>query len=774
MRNTFLLLLVMFISIPVTAPAQPVDIPDPELREAIERALGKARGDAILTEEMETLTYLSSNFTGVTVLTGIERAPNLTHLYLVENSISDITPLANLTNLTHLHLVENTISDITPLANLTNLKELQLQINSISDITPLANLTNLTSLFLGENTISDITPLANLTNLKALYSEENSISDISPLANLTNLAELFLGRNSISDITPLANLINLTYLDFLHNSISDITPLVAYMGHKPRRVDVRANPLNYPSIHTHIPALQQRGDTVRFKNRTLGSIRIVSGNDQEGASGSALANPFIVEARDGAGSVFEGVPVTFAVTAGGGTLSATNTTTDVNGRAESTLTLGPEPGTNTVTAAIADVQEKLTFTAEGVRIPKSLEIISGDNQEAPPGMALENAFEVEVRDQLDEPLPDVQVTFSVTSGGGTLSSISVTTDSNGRADSSLTLGPNLGTNTVTVSVNGIQEERTFIAEGIRIPKEFLIISGFDQQGVIGEALANPFVVEVRDQFGEPLPDEEINFSVTAGDGTLNTTSAVTDSNGRAESVLTLGPDPGTNTVTVSVTGIEEEQSVSATAEPPRTPEDVNRDEVVNILDLVLVAFHLGDRGTGLAEDVNGDGVVNILDLVLVAGALGNAAAAPSAWYRDLEIAPTRTEVGHWLAQAQTLDLTDATTRMGVLVLEQLMAVLTPEETALLPNYPNPFNPETWIPYQLAEDGNIGLSIYDAGGSLVRRLDLGHRSAGYHTGKSKAAYWDGRNRNGEPVASGIYFYHLRTGDYSQMRRLVIIK
>ncbi len=208
-------------------------------------------------------------------------------------------------------------------------------------------------------------------------------------------------------------------------------------------------------------------------------------------------------------------------------------------------------------------------------------------------------------------------------------------------------------------------------------------------------------------------------------------------------------------------------------EPPQVNEDVNRDGDVNILDLVRVAGQLGQSGQNSA-DVNGDGIVNILDLVAVAGALGNAAAAPSSWYRDLEIAPTRADVGEWLAQAQGLDLTDATSQRGVLFLEQLLAVLTPKETMLLPNYPNPFNPETWIPYHLAREAEVVITIYDTKGTLVRRLTLGNQWAGHYAERGKAAYWDGRNERGETVASGIYIYQLRAGDYAASRRMVIVK
>ena len=97
-----------------------------------------------------------------------------------------------------------------------------------------------------------------------------------------------------------------------------------------------------------------------------------------------------------------------------------------------------------------------------------------------------------------------------------------------------------------------------------------------------------------------------------------------------------------------------------------------------------------------------------------------------------------------------------------------------EETKLLPNYPNPFNPETWIPYQLAVDTEVKISIYDIAGTLVRHLDLGHQKAGIYELKSTAAYWDGKSANGEPVSSGLYFYQLRAGNFTSVKRMAVIK
>ena len=113
-------------------------------------------------------------------------------------------------------------------------------------------------------------------------------------------------------------------------------------------------------------------------------------------------------------------------------------------------------------------------------------------------------------------------------------------------------------------------------------------------------------------------------------------------------------------------------------------------------------------------------------------------------------------------------------RQGWIQLPALIAYEIPAETALLHNYPNPFNPETWIPYQLAHAADVTLTIYNTQGMLVRQLDLGYQQAGYYMNRTRAAYWDGRNHLGEAVGSSVYFYHLTAGDYSTMRKMVILK
>ena len=205
---------------------------------------------------------------------------------------------------------------------------------------------------------------------------------------------------------------------------------------------------------------------------------------------------------------------------------------------------------------------------------------------------------------------------------------------------------------------------------------------------------------------------------------------------------------------------------------PQLAEDINGDGVVNIQDLVIVASRFGQTGENNA-DVNGDGVVNIADLVLVAAALGEAPAAPTVRHHANEHL-TPEVVQQWLAAAKQLARTDATAHRGIAVLEALLAALTPEDTALLPNYPNPFNPETWIPYQLAKSIDVNVLIYSADGKLVRTLKLGQQAAGIYESRSRAAYWDGKNEVGESVASGVYFYTLKAGGFTATQKMLIRK
>ena len=237
-----------------------MDIPDPTLRDYIERVLGKAAGTPIAVTEMATLTSLNAQEVSISDLTGLDYAINLTELYLYNNSISDISAVAGLIHLTRLGLGDNPISDISVVAGLTNLTSLGLGGSSISDISPVAGLTNLTRLLLQNNSILDISALSGLTNLTELSLQNNSISDISPLAGLTNLTELRLDNNFISDISVVTGLTNLRSLNLGYNLIFDLSPLVANTGLGDGDwVNVGGNRLNFLAIQTHSRTLRERG-----------------------------------------------------------------------------------------------------------------------------------------------------------------------------------------------------------------------------------------------------------------------------------------------------------------------------------------------------------------------------------------------------------------------------------------------------------------------------------------------------------------------------------
>ena len=841
-----------------------VDIPDPNLRAAIEKALGKAPGDTIITLDMENLTRLAASGAGIMNLTGLEVAANLTVLRLYHNSISDISVVADLVKLTHLELGSNSIRDISAVSGLTRLTYLSLGSNSITDISAVLGLTNLTKLYLWENSITDISAVLGLTNLTELHLEDNSITDISAVSGLTNLTKLYLWGNNISDISPLVANAGLGSGD---------------------EILVQRNPLSYLSIHTHIPPLQSRGATVEFDSRAHPAFSKVSGDNQEGMPNEILAELFVVEARDARGSPLVGVSVTFTVIAGGGTLSVTNMTTDYSGRAQSLLTLGPNPGTNTVEVSVEGISQTAVFRAEATPpppIPTTLEYVSGDNQSGLTGETLMQPFIVEVHDQYDDPMEGVTVTFVVSIGGGSLSDTSVDSDINGLARSTLTLGNDPVTNTVEVGVEGIAETVTFRAVAELLEFDFVLPSGISLihvplkvrmvDGVAGtiesvgdlyDALGGASVVNFLITY-DSQAQEWRSFFVSSDKGTP-ADAALADDTGiiaglRAPMSVHLSGDPlgtdGNSTITLN-------QGLNLVGLPLRDPRVMRVSDLFgldgiggNVPVIILtdggefkVVGRAGDPGdiaiTGgqsfimtvqreALVEISGGGWYNsstiaaapppmvlsgiqVTDttpvLALRGSIVGEGTGVSKAGFRvkvknlstdsalstvtgdegngyqltivDIETTRAATVRDSLEISAQSPNpfigveplqytVTAEDVKRGLIRLPELIAYEIPAETELLANYPNPFNPDTWIPYRLAEDTVVTLTIYDGSGQVVRTLDVGHQTAAVYENRSKAIYWDGRNEFGEQVASGVYFYHLSAGEFSATRKMVILK
>ena len=202
--------------------------------------------------------------------------------------------------------------------------------------------------------------------------------------------------------------------------------------------------------------------------------------------------------------------------------------------------------------------------------------------------------------------------------------------------------------------------------------------------------------------------------------------------------------------------------------------DANKDGQVDINDLIAVARNYGKTGAS-AADVNNDNRVDVKDFIEVAKAVNPDFAAPAVAPEMPTLPFTAQEIQQWIQDAKAQEVGAD----GIAMLEQLLTVVLqqanpPKETALFANYPNPFNPETWIPYQLAKPAEVTVSIHSADGKLVRALELGQLPAGAYQDKDRAAYWDGKNEQGEPVASGVYFYTLKAGDFSATKKMLIRK
>ncbi len=239
---------------------------------------------------------------------------------------------------------------------------------------------------------------------------------------------------------------------------------------------------------------------------------------------------------------------------------------------------------------------------------------------------------------------------------------------------------------------------------------------FDSTALRYVGSANGDYLPIGASFAAPL--------VEGNTVTLSATSAAAGRNG-AETLATVTFEVvAAKTSTLSLSDVELTNSIGAVSqlrveyakitEFPILPGDINKDGVVNILDFLVIASNFGQEGDNVG-DFNGDGVVNIFDLILASATWGDMVAAPSAGNGSVsflldgfEEAVSAADVQRWLREAREVNLTTPDFQRGILFLEQLLAALTLKETALLPNYPNPFNPETWIPYDLVKDVKVTL------------------------------------------------------------------
>ena len=536
----------------------------------------------------------------------------------------------------------------------------------------------------------------------------------------------------------------------------------------------------------------------------------ISGDNRSDVSGAVLVTPFVIEVRDENLSVLEGISITFTVVAGDGTLSVTHTITDENGRAQSTLTLGTNLGTNTVEVSAAGIDNTVTFNAvaeAAVDIPDpnlraAIETALGKGKDDPitpsematlphleaPEVGILNLTGLEHATHLMELKLDRNSISDISALADLINLIDLHLHRNSVSD----LSPLAGLTKLTgLYLGGSSASDLSPLAGLtNLESLFLDSNGIvNLSPLVGLtnltrlALNNNSVSDLSPLAGLT----NLKWMRLAGNNITDLSPLIANTGLEEGDWIDVKENPlnrasiKTHIPALQSRGVTVEFDHSDTESPPITA-DVNNDGSVNVLDLIVITSNLDIKGTNLAADVNRDGVVNILDLVLAAGMFDVAVAAPAAQPQVPETL-TAVEVQGWLTDARRLEVRDPIMKRGFVVLEQLLVSLTPTETELLANYPNPFNPETWIPYRLAEDAFVILTIYDPSGWIVRTFDVGHRIASAYENRSKAIYWDGKNNLGEQVASGVYFYQLRVensrsetgvGDYSSTRKMIILK
>ena len=600
----------------------------------------------------------------------------------------------------------------------------------ITSLTGLEHATNLTELDLRSHSISDISPLAGLTNLTTLDLSRNSISDVSALEDITNLTTLDLSRNSISDVSALEDITNLTTLDLYDNSISGISALE----------DI-----------TNLTTLKLGSNIISDISSLSGLINLTSLYLDRNRINNATPLASLVNLET---LWLSGNPLNPNPPAAMASLLTTLTQlTDVDIEQPDSNALIPDRALEGWIRSILSLDENAEITEEAMLNLTSLRSNIPGNVYSLVGLEhATNLTDIKLHGHIINDLSPLAnltnlTTLEISSTRGSLSDLSPLANLTNLTElrlfingiSDLSSLANLTNLTELILFRNDIEALNPLKKLVNL--EILSLSTNNISDVTPLAdLANLKRLELH---GNSILDTSPLYPLTQTAPFLHCTIVITE----------------------------------------YPPWDVNEDESVDASDSALVTAALGQSGDDILNsrtDVNGDGTVDADDLTLVTDNLdaGNNAPAIGGMFTVLDPA-TLEKLDPTALEAQ-LDILRAKSdgslkyQRAIALLESMLSALRPAETLLLANYPNPFNPETWIPYELANPSEVKITIYDMRGTVVRRLDLGHQLAGYYTSRVRAAYWDGKNNVGERVASGIYFYQLQADHTSLLRKMVILQ
>ena len=715
MKTTrFFLFKLLFVTILVWLPqslAQDINIPDENLRAAVAETLDRQPNVPFTRADMARLQRLNAHNRDISDLTGLEFATNLQEIRANNNSITDLSSLAGLSKLDVIELRENVIRDLSPLSGLINLRWLIVNGNLISDLSAVADLRLLEGLEISGNAISDFSALAGLKKLRHIWFSENLSANFLDFAELPSLRTLHTWGTPVINLEGVRAFPKLQELDICGGEISDLSALEGLTNLT--ELDLVGNEITDITPLASLTGLKH----LNLRNNQISDVSPLA----------ALLNLQTIDLQNNEildFSPLDDLPENVRIIRTG------------------------NPGFTSLPADPPKIEGPWLW----VILPT--EGVLGSKAAASERDYLSQASGGQITEQL---IATEGATVGASVGNkvwavGTLprrgpNNINDMVNDIGLGTDNIDFHVAYGS--VALEVASAQESRFFVGSGDAV-----------KVWLNGKQVHNNAVDRDAEDYQEDFP-------VTLKQGRNILLVAVYEGEGWWSGFFGLDRN------TEYTTALPNYSHPAGT----RHPTDIDGDGTVGILDMILVARRFGTlvaskSGGSVNEDINDDGVVNISDLVLVAqditAPIDNDPAAP--------ISPEL--IQQWIDLAWTEYDGSLAFQKGITSLENILMALksdkTETKTALFANYPNPFNPETWIPYQLAAPTEVVLTIRTTTGKVVRTLPLGHQSAGVYKTLNRAAHWDGKNDLGEPVTSGIYFYTLTAGDFTATRKMLIRK
>ena len=771
-----------------TAQQQPLDqvvsIPDANLAAAIREALDLPANHALTTRDMLALTGLDASNRGIRTLAGLEAAKRLTWLDLGSesiagqgrvnrNTVSDVTPLARLTELEWLILIDTAVADVSPLTTLTRLRELSLAGTAISDVTPLARLTELEWLSLTDTAVADVSPLTTLTRLEELWLTNTAVADMSPLTTLTRLRGLSLEGTAISDVTPLARLTELEWLSLIDTAVADVSPLTTLARLEKLWLDNTAvSDVSLLTTLTRLRGLSLAGTAASDVTplARLTELEWLSLND----TAVADLTPLTTLAR------LEGLWLNNTAVADLTPLTTLTRLTE--------LYLWDTGVSDVAPLASLTELESLDLSYTGVSDVAPLASLIHLETLWLDGCLLSDAA-------LHTHIPALQAKgiYVVFDNPTEFSPVvQVGTDALPPMywiDTRTSRNLYRLTGDAVKSLNPYVQNATSIAVDVAGNKVYWTEQTGERSGRIFRSNFNSSTGElVRDLTSVPR-----DLAIDSAGGTLY----LTNSWGKIQRLNVDGSGFRPNLII----GLESPQHLALDVAGGKvywtapgsiwraTLTGKNKEKLIADLGTIGSIAVAGTKiywteanknntknGKVRCAALDGSNVQTLATLLSVPiGIAVDAVDRKLYWTNSRGRIQRANLAGKNIQNLVTglgMPAELALGRVGGRAAPAVPAVL--QKTVLLPNYPNPFNPETWIPYQLSKPAEVTVTIYAASGAVVRTLVLGHQAVGRYENRSRAAYWDGRNALGERVASGVYFYTLTAGEFHATRKMLILK